>query len=62
MPVIPNFLLLLLNIVTVVVFFDLPTLTIYNTLIIDDEYDYVIGKYHASLPYSSPHMHEKVRT
>ncbi|XP_077519820.1 4-pyridoxate dehydrogenase-like [Amblyomma americanum] len=37
-----NILLALLNVVTVVVFFDLPTLTVYNTLILDKEYDYII--------------------
>ncbi|KAL1467815.1 hypothetical protein MTO96_041901 [Rhipicephalus appendiculatus] len=37
-----NILLGLLNVVTVVVFFDLPTLSVYNTLIIGTEYDYII--------------------
>ncbi|XP_054918484.1 4-pyridoxate dehydrogenase-like [Dermacentor andersoni] len=37
-----NILLGLLNVVTVVVFFELPTLSVYNTLIIGSEYDYII--------------------
>ncbi|KAH6924477.1 hypothetical protein HPB50_018850 [Hyalomma asiaticum] len=38
-----NILLGLLNVVTVVVFFDLPSLSVYNTLVISSEYDYIIG-------------------
>ncbi|XP_077534591.1 alcohol dehydrogenase [acceptor]-like [Haemaphysalis longicornis] len=37
-----NVFLVLLNVVTVVVFFELPSLTLYNTVCVDKEYDYII--------------------
>ncbi|XP_075535060.1 glucose dehydrogenase [FAD, quinone]-like [Dermacentor variabilis] len=42
MALVQNFLLTLLNIVTVVVFFELPDKVLYNSLILKKEYDYII--------------------
>ncbi|XP_077532692.1 4-pyridoxate dehydrogenase-like [Haemaphysalis longicornis] len=42
MALVQNVLLGLLNVVTVVVFFELPSLTLYNTAIVNEEYDYII--------------------
>ncbi|XP_077532693.1 4-pyridoxate dehydrogenase-like [Haemaphysalis longicornis] len=42
MALVPNVLIGLLNVVTVVVFFELPSMILYNTVIVDDEYDYII--------------------
>lgn len=42
MAFLPNIFLTLLNVVTTLVFFDLPSLTLYNTLFLEKEYDYII--------------------
>ncbi|XP_070387483.1 glucose dehydrogenase [FAD, quinone]-like [Dermacentor albipictus] len=42
MALVQNILLALLNVVTVVVFFELPDAVLYNTLILEKEYDYII--------------------
>ncbi|XP_077512147.1 alcohol dehydrogenase [acceptor]-like [Amblyomma americanum] len=42
MDLVPNIFLILLNIVTVLVFFELPDPILYNTVILEKEYDYIV--------------------